>query len=81
MIREAISCDVCGAEKKVANHWFKVRETKAGLIFAPASSKVGEDVCGQVCAHRMLDEWLSSQVVPKVVANIEAFEYPEVARG
>ena len=31
MIRQAISCDICGAEKKQTNHWF-VASTHGGEL-------------------------------------------------
>ena len=84
MLRQATACDVCGEVKKENNHWFKIRETKAGVIFASAkTSKAGKDVCGQVCAHKLLDRWLSTGTIEaqEPVANIEPLCNDEGVRG
>ncbi len=64
MIRQAISCDICGAEKKQTNHWF-VAYTHAGELRVSgwgvqgkirASSK---HLCGQTCLHKLVDEFIA----------------------
>jgi hypothetical protein len=64
--KETVTCDVCGAERKEVNHWFV-------LAFSPEHGSVsvfpwdratyyikdGKHVCGQACAHKLLDEFLS----------------------
>ena len=64
MIRQAISCDVCGAEKKQTNHWF-VAYTREGELrmspFDPAARlRSGtRHLCGQTCLHKLLDEFFA----------------------
>lgn len=81
MERRSVACDVCGAEKKEVNHWFKVRQTEVGLIFSAPSSKTGKDVCGQACAHKLLDRWMSTGTIEEPVANMEPLCDDKVAQG
>lgn len=62
-------CDVCKAEKKATNHWLVIDVTALGFHVHPWAWAVGEGtldsegrkhVCGQECAHRLLDEFLGS---------------------
>lgn len=67
MKREVITCDVCGKERdSVGERWFKVRlETVTDnfntvrLICEPFSfGGEGKEVCGDICALRMVGRWL-----------------------
>lgn len=63
MIKETAICDVCGAEKKEVNNWYVITATSDRLIvdtWGKASSdekSVGKHVCGQACAHKLLNEF------------------------
>lgn len=61
-------CDVCGAVRGEANHWFIL-----GLNDGEESSSIAvwpfdidelyegqRHVCGQKCAHALLDRWLTT---------------------
>lgn len=65
MIRQAISCDICGTEKKQTNHWFvaydqggelRVSGFNANLRLRPAM----KHLCGQTCLHKLVDEYITS---------------------
>lgn len=64
-------CDICGAERKEANHWFwavpvdsrGVHSKGLGLAFYPwvVTQPVDVDVthlCGQACAGKLLDQFV-----------------------
>ena len=69
-ITTKIACDECGAEKKETNHWLDVWVDAVmggayGLHIAPISAPAGyrlfaKQVCGQACAHKLLDKWLTT---------------------
>jgi len=59
MIRQAINCDMCGAEKQsVTSHWFVAYELGGELKLrgweSPKNSRKNvKHLCGQKCAQRM----------------------------
>lgn len=65
MIRQAISCDICGSEKKQTNHWFVAYERNGELRLSGWQSKHTlrpkvKHLCGQKCVHRLMDEYMAS---------------------
>jgi hypothetical protein len=62
------NCDVCGAQRKEANHWFVAIISTVGVSIitwesAARDGKLDYDVkylCGQACAHKLLDQFLQS---------------------
>jgi hypothetical protein len=78
MIRQAISCDICGAEKKQTNHWF-VAYTHAGELRVSGWGVQGKiraaskHLCGQTCLHKLVDEFIAGGATSKVHAlTVEA---------
>jgi len=71
MIREHVTCDICGIEKKEANHWFTACEDKgtlklsAGVLNRKRSSV--KHLCGQGCVHRFLDDFLAGHCANEVL--------------
>jgi hypothetical protein len=71
MIRQAISCDICGAEKKQTNHWF-VAYTHAGELRVSGWGVQGrvragsKHLCGQTCLHKLVDEFIAAGVAGRV---------------
>lgn len=64
MIRQAISCDVCGAEKKQTNHWYVASDQGGELRVSGWSSRNRlrsgtKHLCGQTCLHKLVDEFIS----------------------
>lgn len=65
MIRQIVSCDICGEEKEQTNHWF-VAYAEGGDFHVsglnPSNSlKPGaKHLCGENCVHKLLDEFLTS---------------------
>jgi hypothetical protein len=73
MIRQAISCDICGAEKKQTNHWF-VAYTHAGELRvsgwgAQRRLRAGsKHLCGQTCLYKLVDEFIAGNVTARAQA-------------
>ncbi len=62
-------CDMCGAVRGDANHWFVVNLTNVGYHlylwgWAEAEGRLDDDdanhLCGQKCVHALLDRWLTT---------------------
>jgi len=67
VIRQAISCDICGAEKKQTNHWFVACEQGPELRLSGWSSQIRQrpgtkHLCGQTCLHKLVDEYIARTI-------------------
>jgi hypothetical protein len=65
MIRQAINCDMCGAEKQESNYWFVAYEQGGELKLrgweSPQNSrKNAKHLCGQKCAQRMMANFMAT---------------------
>jgi hypothetical protein len=63
VIRQAISCDICGAEKRQTNHWFVAWEHDGELRVTGWSARTrlrggAKHLCGQVCLHKLADDFM-----------------------
>jgi len=65
VIDETTKCDVCGVQRKEVNHWYLVRANRSGLHFPRKRALGDKDVCGQACAHLLLDRWLATGSIEK----------------
>ena len=64
MIRQAISCDICGAEKKQTNHWYVACEQSGEMRLGGWNSRMRQrpgtkHLCGQTCLHKLIDEFMA----------------------
>lgn len=64
VIRQAISCDICGRDKQQTNHWFVVYEHGAELRISGWSSHArnsakSKHLCGQTCLHKLVDDFMA----------------------
>jgi hypothetical protein len=64
VIRQAISCDICGAEKKLTNHWFVAYEQDGELRVSGWNSHKrlrpeSKHLCGQTCLHKLMDDFMA----------------------
>ncbi len=71
MIRQAISCDICGAEKKQAKHWFVAYEHAGELRVsgwnANGRARAGaKHLCGQTCLHKLVDEFIAGTMASRL---------------
>lgn len=86
MIRQAISCDICGNEKKQTNHWFVAYDQGGELRVSGWDSRNRlrpgtKHLCGQTCLHKLVDEFLAKAIlrpIPVVVEEAEVIEQPRV---
>lgn len=77
MIRQAISCDICGAEKKETNHWFVACETAGELRVSGWNSRNrlragSKHLCGQACLHKLADDFMARVIGGKGSHAVEA---------
>lgn len=86
MIRQAISCDMCGAEKKQTNHWFVACEISGELRVSGWNSRNrlrtgSKHLCGQACLHKLADEFMARVIGEKTARTAvgEADLPPEAA--
>ena len=84
MIRQAISCDICGTEKKQTNHWFVAYDQGAELRVSGWNSRNrlrpgSKHLCGQTCLHKLVDDFLArtlSSRMSKAAQNDAEDEMP-----
>jgi hypothetical protein len=74
LIRQAISCDICGAEKKQTNHWFVAYEQGGELRVSGWSSRNrlrpgSRHLCGQTCLHKLVDEFMARTLTGRPAQN------------
>lgn len=67
MIRQAISCDICGTEKRQTNHWFVATEQAGELRVSGWGSRKRlradtKHLCGQICLHKLVDEFMARSI-------------------
>jgi len=81
MIYDNIRCDVCGIEKKEANHWFTAYEDKGALSLSAGvlnrKRLILKHLCGQACVHRLMDVFMAGHSISDVSPNVSV----EVAEG
>jgi hypothetical protein len=71
VIRQAISCDICGTEKKLTNHWFVAYDQGGELRVSGWNSKNrlrpgSKHLCGQTCLHKLVDEFVARTISARV---------------
>jgi len=71
MIRQAISCDICGAEKRQTNHWFIASEQAGELRVSGWNARVrmragAKHLCGQTCLHKLADDFMERIISRRV---------------
>jgi len=71
MIRQAISCDLCGAEKRQTNHWFVAyeqgEEFRVSAWSASSRLRPGtKHLCGQTCLHKLVDDFMARALEARV---------------
>jgi hypothetical protein len=85
MIRQAINCDMCGAEKQsVTTHWFVAYEQDGELKLrgweAPKNSRKNvKHLCGQKCAQRLTANFTAAVMAAGHGAETEKDILSEVA--
>jgi hypothetical protein len=75
VIRQAISCDICGRDKQQTNHWFVVYEHGAELRIGGWSSQArlrtsAKHLCGQTCLHKLVDDFMARTLAMRGTAAV-----------
>jgi hypothetical protein len=79
VIRQAISCDICGTEKRQTNHWFVAYEQSGELRVSQWTSRRrgragSKHLCGQTCLHKLVDEFMASSIATRTRPAIDEGE-------
>ena len=77
MIRQAVSCDICGTEKQHTNHWFVASDQGAELRICAWSSRASlragaKHLCGQICLHKLVDDFMARTLSARTQPAAEA---------
>jgi hypothetical protein len=67
VIRQAITCDICGSEKRQTNHWFVAYELNGELRMSGWTSRHrlrpgSKHLCGQTCLHKLVDDFMARSI-------------------
>jgi hypothetical protein len=67
VIRQSISCDMCGAQRRETNHWFIAYEHAGELRVGDWTSQRmlspgTRHICGERCLHKLMSEFLARAV-------------------
>jgi hypothetical protein len=86
VIRQAISCDICGTEKRQTNHWFVAYEQAGELRVSGWTSRHrlradSKHLCGQTCLHKLMDEFMAKSIASRIKPAVDGLdaESPAVA--
>ncbi len=86
MIRQAISCDICGTDKQQTNHWFVAYEQNGELRISGWNTQSrlrsgSKHLCGQTCLHKLVDEFMAKTIAVRTPAAVktQAEEKPALA--
>jgi hypothetical protein len=76
VIRQAISCDICGTEKRQTNHWFVAYEQAGELRVSGWTSRHrlradSKHLCGQTCLHKLIDEFVAKSIALRAKPAID----------
>lgn len=82
MIRQAISCDICGTDMQQTNHWFVAYNQRGEIRVAAWNSRTrlrsgAKHLCGQTCLHKLVDEFLVRTMPARTGAQAKAVESEE----
>ena len=85
MIRQAISCDICGAEMLNANHWFVAYdcgcELRVGVWTGENRSRTAaRHLCGHKCLHKLVDDYMARMQSARTAAEISTSNQGELDR-
>ncbi len=74
MIRQAICCDICNAEKKQTNHWFVAYDQNGELRISGWNSRNrlrprSKPLCGQTCLHKLVDKFMARILAVRLQPN------------
>jgi len=75
VIRQAISCDICGADMQQSHQWFIAYhhgdELRVSRLSTRVRSRSGvKHLCGQTCLHKLVDEFLARTLAGRAPASV-----------
>ncbi len=76
VIRQAISCDICGTDKQQTNHWFVAYDQSGELRISGWNSQSrlragAKHLCGQTCLHKLVDDFMAKTIAVRAPAAAE----------
>jgi hypothetical protein len=76
VIRQAISCDICGTEMLNANHWFVANDHGPELRIGAWSTRsrtraAVRHLCGHKCLHKFVDDFMAKTQSARASASVE----------
>lgn len=82
MIRQAISCDICGTDKQQTNHWFVAYDQGAELRITGWNTRSrlrtgAKHLCGQTCLHKLVDDFMAQTLSTRVPPVAEQTHHDE----
>ncbi len=85
MIRQAISCDICGTEKKQTNHWFVAYDQGGELRVSGWNSRNrlrpgSKHLCGHTCLHKLLDDFMAKAATARPSKAVEEESQDEIIK-
>jgi hypothetical protein len=87
VIRQAISCDICGTEMLNANHWFVAYDRGPELRVGAWNPRnklraSARHLCGHKCLHKLVDDYMARTLSAGAWASVEARDSaPKVDRS
>lgn len=77
VIRQAISCDICGTEMLNANHWFVAYDSGPELRISAWNPRnrlraSATHLCGHKCLHKLVDDFMARTLSASPSATVEA---------
>lgn len=71
VIRQAISCDICGTDMQQTTHWFLAYDQGAELRVSGWKTHTrlrsgAKHLCGQTCLHKLVDEFMARTLAARV---------------
>jgi hypothetical protein len=71
LIRQSVSCDICGTEKRQTNHWYVAHEHGGELRLSGWNSRNrsragSKHLCGQTCLHKLVDDFMAKTLASRV---------------
>jgi hypothetical protein len=77
MIRQAISCDICGTEMLNANHWFVAYDGGPELRISAWDPRnrlraSARHLCGHKCLHKLVDDFMARTLSAAAAASVKS---------
>jgi hypothetical protein len=73
VIRQAISCDICGTEMQGTSHWFVAYDHKGEFRVSVWNARTrlragARHLCGHTCLHKLLDDFMARTLAVRIPA-------------